>query len=77
MHDEKGDDEKVLCVPEADPTWSHVRELDEVPPHLLLEIEHFFQTYKHLEGKPTATFGWQDKSGAERVITQALARYDG
>jgi inorganic pyrophosphatase len=75
MHDEKGDDEKVLCVPPADPTWNHVNELSEVSPHLLLEIEHFFQTYKHLEGKPTATFGWQDRVFAEEVVTRALARY--
>jgi inorganic pyrophosphatase len=75
MHDEKGDDEKVLCVPTADPTWSHVDELDEVPPHLLLEVEHFFQTYKHLEGKPTATFGWQDRQSAEYVVRTSLERY--
>ena len=55
------------------PTWNHVRELSEVPPHLLLEIEHFFQTYKHLEGKPTATFGWQDKR-ARRARHRRRAR---
>jgi len=75
MHDEKGDDEKVLCVPPADPTWNHVEELDDLPPHLLREIEHFFQTYKHLEGKPTATFGWHDRMAAEGVIRDCLERH--
>jgi inorganic pyrophosphatase len=75
MHDEKGDDEKILCVPEADPSWSHVNEIDDLPPHLLREIEHFFQTYKDLEGKPTATFGWRDRLFAENVISIATGRY--
>jgi len=71
MHDEKGEDEKILCVPPADPTWNHINELAELPPHLLREIEHFFQTYKHLEGKPTATFGWQDRETAEGYVRAA------
>lgn len=71
MRDEKGGDEKVLCVPEADPRYAHVAALDDVPPHLLREIEHFFQVYKHLEGKPTATFGWQDRTEAIEVIEGA------
>jgi inorganic pyrophosphatase len=72
MHDEKGDDEKVLCIPPADPTRKHISELEELPPHLLLEIEHFFQTYKHLEGKPTATFGWKNREHAEAVVRAAM-----
>src|SRR5919204_5411314 len=24
MHDEKGEDEKVLCVPQHDPTWNRI-----------------------------------------------------
>ncbi len=68
MTDEKGQDEKVLCVPVSDPNWNRINDLDGVPPHLLREIEHFFQTYKHLEGKPTATFGWRDRALALEII---------
>ena len=31
MSDEKGPDEKILCVPVADPLWNHIQELKEVP----------------------------------------------
>ena len=75
MRDEKGEDEKILCVPVADPRWNHLQALDEVAPHLLREIEHFFQVYKDLEGKPTATFGWRGREEAERVVAEARARY--
>ncbi len=30
MTDEKGEDEKILCVPLRDPTWSLVTELDRI-----------------------------------------------
>ena len=71
MHDEQGEDEKILCVPQADPSWNHINELEQLSPHLLREIEHFFQTYKDLEGKPTATFGWQGRTEAESAVRAA------
>lgn len=76
MEDEKGADEKVLCAPVADPLAEHITDLSDVSPHLLREIEHFFETYKTLEGKPTATFGWRPRVEAERMVDEALAAYD-
>jgi inorganic pyrophosphatase len=76
MQDEKGEDEKILCVPVADPVWNHITELDQVPPHRLREIEHFFQVYKQLEDKPIETSGWRDRSTAERIVSDALERYE-
>ncbi|MCK5391560.1 MAG: inorganic diphosphatase [Deltaproteobacteria bacterium] len=66
MSDEKGPDEKILCVPVADPLWNHIEELKEVPPHLLKEIEHFFSIYKKLEEKDVEVFGW---CGIEETLT--------
>jgi len=75
MTDEKGLDHKILCVPVHDPMWSHIRELSDVPPHLLKEIEHFFRIYKELEEKKTGVEGWEDRSAAERVIEESVGRY--
>ena len=33
MWDEKGSDEKILCVPIEDPMWNHIETLDDVNPH--------------------------------------------
>ena len=69
MRDEKGVDEKVLCVPINDPLWNHIRSLDDVPPHLLKDIEHFFATYKELErGKNTLVEGWKSRDMAIDLI---------
>jgi inorganic pyrophosphatase len=75
MWDEKGPDEKILCVPVADPMWNYINQLSDVPPHLLVEIEHFFAIYKDLEEKKTGVEGWQDKEQALRVIEEARKRY--
>lgn len=74
MRDEKGPDEKVLCVPLRDPSWSHVRELSDLRPTLLAEIEHFFAVYKDLEDHATETDGFRDRKTALSVIQEARDR---
>lgn len=75
MWDEKGPDEKILCVPLYDPLWNHIESLTDVPPHLLKEIEHFFSIYKELEDKKTGVEGWEDRESAIRVIKESQQRY--
>ena len=75
MWDEKGPDEKILCIPVSDPMWNYIRELDQVPAHLLKEIEHFFMIYKELENKKTGAEGWHDRADAETIIKNARQRY--
>jgi inorganic pyrophosphatase len=74
MTDEKGEDEKIMCVPLRDPAWGHVDDLDAFPMTLQDEIEHFFQVYKNLEGHKVSTDGFEDRASAERVIADARAR---
>src|SRR3984957_8177643 len=70
MSDERGPDAKVLAVLSADVRKSGIRDLGDVPRHLLNEIGHFFDIYKELEpGKSTDVRGWM-----ERAITEAGAR---
>lgn len=74
MRDEKGRDEKILCVPFRDPAWSHVQELADLRETLLAEIEHFFSVYKDLEDHPTETDGFRDRAEALAVIADARER---
>src|SRR5439155_1594131 len=57
MEDEKGPDEKVICVPLRDPAWMRITDIHDIPPELRNEIEHFFQFYKDLEHQKTKTYG--------------------
>lgn len=75
MWDEKGPDEKILCVPIFDPIWNHIHRLSDVPPHLLKEIEHFFSIYKELEEKKTGVEGWEDYESALGIIEESKVRF--
>lgn len=75
MWDEKGADQKILCVPVSDPNWNHLNRLADVPPHFLKEIEHFFSIYKELEEKKTGVEGWEDKDAALKIIKAAQERF--
>jgi inorganic pyrophosphatase len=75
MSDEKGPDEKILCVPLGDPFFERVRDIYDVNGELRDEIEHFFQRYKDLEpSKKTETRGWGNRSEALQIVTEARAR---
>jgi inorganic pyrophosphatase len=75
MRDEKGLDEKVLAVPVKDPLYDGYHELDDVAPHYLREVEHFFAIYKELEGIRTTALGWHGREAARRTIEHARERY--
>jgi inorganic pyrophosphatase len=76
MTDEKGPDAKILAVPEGDPRWNHLQELDDVPTHLLAEIAHFFEVYKALEpAKSTDVGSWDGRPQAWAEIEAAFARH--
>lgn len=75
MTDEKGPDEKVLAVPERNPRYEEIQTVDEVFPHVRLEIEHFFDIYKELEGKKTEIKGWLGLKETRQFIRDARKRY--
>jgi len=75
MSDEKGEDEKLVCVPLRDPLWNHIETLDNLPPHLMREIEHFFRIYKDLEDKQTTIEGWFGVDEATRVIERSRSAF--
>ena len=52
-----------------------IEDLNDVPPHLLKEIEHFFSIYKELEEKVTEVEGWGSKAEAIEIIKKARERY--
>ena len=76
MADEKGPDEKVICVPVSDPIWRDKKDIFDLNPHRLKEIEHFFQVYKDLEKKKVDVGGWGDASRAEEIYKDCVARYE-
>jgi inorganic pyrophosphatase len=75
MTDEKGGDDKVLCVPAGDPRQANLRDLPDLPEFDRLEIEHFFLIYKELEpGKSVEGASWADRAAAEAEVEASRQR---
>ncbi len=75
MRDEKGGDDKVLCVPAEDPRQAHLRDIDNLNGFDLAEIRHFFEVYKELEpGKSVEGATWVGRDEAEAEIRASFAR---
>ena len=75
MRDEKGVDDKIICVPLHDPYWNEHEELEDLPLLLRQEIEQFFSIYKDLEGKAVEIDGWRSRAEADSEITDARERH--
>src|SRR5829696_3777169 len=67
MRDKGHDDFKVFGVPNTDPLFAEIQNLEDVPAHFLREVEHFFATYKQLEGALVEPLGW---AGAQDAVAE-------
>ena len=75
MRDEKGADDKVLCVPATDPRMAHLHDISDVAGFDRLEIQHFFEVYKALEpGKEVEAATWVGVREAEAEIVACQNR---
>jgi inorganic pyrophosphatase len=75
MRDEKGVDDKVICVPLQDPNWNHAERLGDLSEQLRDEISHFFAVYKTLEQKDVEVDGWYEREDALKVIETSQRRW--
>ncbi|ADP77243.1 Inorganic diphosphatase [Methanothermus fervidus DSM 2088] len=75
MIDKGKQDDKILAVPVEDPRYKEIKNIDEIPSHILDEIAHFFSEYKRLEGKKTEVKGWKDVKYAHKAIIHSIELY--
>jgi inorganic pyrophosphatase len=76
MHDEKGQDDKIIAIHVDDPEYAHYRDIAELPPHRLRELQRFFVDYKALERDKTVNVeDLRGRGAAERTVRDAVALY--
>ncbi len=75
MRDEKGIDDKIIAVADADPFYAHYTHHNQLPPHALKEIRRFFEDYKALENKQTVVEDFMGPEEAIKIIKDALEMY--
>lgn len=79
MTDEAGVDAKLIAVPinKLTKMYETVEQHTDLPKHLLLSLEHFFQHYKDLEeNKWVKIDGWEGPDAAKQEIMASIERFD-
>lgn len=72
---DKGIDDKIISVCVNDIAVAHINALDELPPHLMSEIKHFFEQYKQLEHTTVVVDEFYGKEKAYEIINQNIQDY--
>jgi inorganic pyrophosphatase len=75
MLDKGKGDFKLLGVPNTDPLFAEYHTLEDVPSHYLREVEHFFTTYKALEGVTVESGGWAGIEEATAEVRASIRRF--
>ncbi len=77
MIDSGESDYKVIAVPVDDKRWDDVKDLADINKHNLKEYQHFFETYKHLKGKPAPVQinGIKGRSDALAAVEKSVRLY--
>ena len=75
MIDSGDADDKLIAVPVDDPRFANHKDLADINPHTLKEIEHFYSTYKKLQNKTVEVTGFKGKKEAEECFTEGLRLY--
>lgn len=75
MLDDGRNDEKIIAIPFADPTYNKYKDISDLPEHIFDEMCHFFNVYKALEDKDAVASEVKGRDEAVKVIEEALSRY--
>jgi len=76
MIDQGLEDIKIIAAHADDPMFSNYNDISQLPPHMLLEIRHFFEIYKELEkAELPVVEDFHGRIDACHAIRAALAMY--
>jgi len=74
MKDNGLNDFKLLGIPNSDPLFADYKKLGDIPANFLREVEHFFATYKQLEGGVIEVQGWAGVEDALAEVDHSIKR---
>ncbi len=75
MIDSGDSDDKLIAVPVEDPRWDHVKDLGDINKHTIKEMEHFYSTYKKIQGKEVEVTGFKGVDVAKEAIERSQKLY--
>jgi inorganic pyrophosphatase len=75
MRDDKGQDDKIIAVHIDDPEYADLKDIQELAPHRLRELQRFFLDYKILEGKRVEVEKPLGVKEAHAILREAIQMY--
>lgn len=69
-------DYKLISVVDCDPRYDDVKELNDLSPFVLKEIENFFSNYKVLQGITVKVGRYHGKEEAIQIVEQCRRAYE-
>ncbi len=75
MRDDKKSDVKLIAVYDSDPRYHEHLSISDIPSHKLKEIVHFFESYKHLQGKKVKIKSVKGKKAAMNMLKKSKEMY--
>ncbi len=75
MVDGDESDDKIIGVYDSDPRYKEFQSIKDIPKHILVELKHFFETYKQLQGKKVKILEILDRNEALKDIVKASEMY--
>ncbi len=69
-------DTKLITVIDVDPRFNHIKDLKDVPEHLLKEVKDFFENYKNLQNKKVSIEGFEGIKYAKKELEDTAKLYE-
>jgi len=76
MSDDKGQDDKIIAVHKYDPAYNLYNDISALPPHVMKELQRFFEDYKKLENKEVIIDNLRGRLDAINCIKESIKLYD-
>ncbi len=75
MMDQNEVDDKIIAVAKNDMSVNYINDINELPPHTVVELKRFFEDYKTLENKKVKVSHFINKADAYKIVDDSIKLY--
>jgi inorganic pyrophosphatase len=75
MTDQGDSDDKIIAVAQNDVSVNYINDIDDLPPHTIVEMQRFFEDYKKLENKNVVIEKFMNKTEAIKIVNESIELY--